>query len=406
MVNKSQGNSQTPERGFLHGLGIYTDIAANSDGESIQGTIFARFYLQSLARKLLGYKHRTNACLRVIQPMETHAEIRARGIETVKTSYGKLIKCASIWTCPICAISISETRRKELSHAITSHENNGNTIMMATYTLSHFRSDKLINTLTDLKKARRVFKSGRKWSTIKSTYGIIGSIAASEVTWGKNGWHPHIHEILFLTGHFDEKLAHSLERDLQERWIEAIGDFGRIGVKGVAFKLTASSRYTSEYVAKFGHEPAMGYDWDFSHEATKQVSKRAKNKDHASPIELLTAWGNGSKIAGDLWLEYTSAFYRKQQLVWSKGLKDLFGIADISDEQASEDGNVGYYVLAEINADIWAQLMARDRFGMVRAKMLQIGQKEGGRGIENYIEEILSEYETPEQEDVNQTRGL
>lgn len=60
-----------------------------------------------------------------------------------------------------------------------------------------------------------------------------------------------------------------------------------------------------------------------------------------TPFDLLDLSAQGQEVHGrspaKLFKEYSEAFYGKAQLSWSRGLKDLFGLRDKSDDQIIDE---------------------------------------------------------------------
>lgn len=386
--------------GFLISLGIFTKFASAWMTEDGEGGHYARFYLQSLARRCSPKGHRVKQCLRVISPMKTSAEVRIRGQEKKRASYGNLIVCASIWACPICAARISEQRKRELEIAIRRAPLKGYKAIMVTYTFSHKLKQPLIDVLAVLKGARRRFKSGRKWQALQSEYDVLGTIAATEVTWGVNGWHPHVHEIIFVGKEVIGRDSGQFEEKLKKHWIAALTAYGVYGVKDIALKVSQSDQYIADYIAKFGREPKDNGNWDMSKEVSKAPVKKARDENHATPLELLIAYGNKSNLAAQLWYEYVIAFKGKKQIIWSNGLKAYFGIGEVTDDELAIDEIEPYDVMANIDADIWSFLIKEDTNGMVRAEILKIAQNEGLEAMQNYIALVTENYNPDEAIDV------
>ncbi|GAH98956.1 unnamed protein product, partial [marine sediment metagenome] len=64
--------------------------------------------------------------------------------------------------------------------------------------------------------------SGGAWEKIKRELGIQGWCRALEVTHGANGWHPHLHVLLFLDQPLPKALRDVLEAFFDKRWSDAV----------------------------------------------------------------------------------------------------------------------------------------------------------------------------------------
>ena len=310
-----------------------------------------RWQLKATAEKLLPHERVGHVCMKWIGHNHRNGEI-------VKTSsgqhsYRKMKLCGSVWHCPLCSSRISEIRRKELSVAIGF---SGYKALLATFTLSHHSGDKLEDTLKLIQSAYDLFKSGRWYQSLTKKYRILGTIKALEVTFGENGWHPHIH-VLFIVENHD--IDHKNMRDtMRKRWLECVEKRGGWCNATNGFTLKNQDTYVQDYVAKFGKMPSKS-EWDAVAEITKAIVKKGKRKGF-TPFMLLELATRGSKVAGELFQEYARVFKGKIQLRWSNGLKKLMGIEEISDLQAAEaaDEAGSLEVVATISPSQWYNIVA------------------------------------------------
>ncbi len=241
--------------------------------------------------------------------------------------YVGLWSCGSVWACAVCATRISERRRKELSAAVMAWESRGGRVVLVTYTIRHKRGDDLGASVKGLLAARAASRSGRWAVQFKDRFGVVGSVRALEVTHGQNGWHPHLHELLFVAGGADQE---QIGAQLRERWASMVGKAGLRDVNSHGVDVQIADLSVTEYVAKFGRERS----WTEAHELTKAVTKQARSGGR-TPSELLAAatWDEDA-AARRLWVEYARTFKGKRQLCWSRGLRDELGLdAEKSDEE-------------------------------------------------------------------------
>ncbi|MGG7318268.1 hypothetical protein, partial [Klebsiella pneumoniae] len=140
---------------------------------------------------------------------------------TERAYFENVQRCGSIWDCKVCAKKITETRRKELAFAnelwksgvvlqtfdYSEYPENfigpirptweyikGHTYLI-TLTNSHNAGHSLLSQRDGQKKAMKRFFEGRKAEALMGRLGKRFHITNYEVTFGKNGWHPH-HQML------------------------------------------------------------------------------------------------------------------------------------------------------------------------------------------------------------------
>lgn len=329
-----------------------------------------KYYLMSLAKKL-SPAHRVADCRRKIIYGRQHVEVRVSP-DRKKANFANLETCSSVWDCALCGSKITEQRREELQLAIDTWSK-GNQLMLLTYTLSHMQSHKLRDTLTALTEARRAFKSGRRWQQVVRYHQIVGSISAMEVTYGDNGWHPHVHELLFIKDYLlDDGQLRRFTSTMQSHWVDVLNRKGRTALKLIGLDVQWARGKVAEYVTKFGQE-RDDTTWTAAHELAKAAVKTGRRDSSITPRELLMAYGAGDTQAGMLWQEYSQAFKGRKQMFWSKGLAELLNLPEPKgDEEIAEDLSDTPEVFAVLTASQWRKILFAEGYGEFRHELLKI----------------------------------
>lgn len=330
-----------------------------------------KYALQAAARRLLP-RERVAKCGRKPIPIFEHVEV-LREQDGSHATFGGLLTCNSVWHCARCAPKISEGRRVELQQAVT-HWTTDNQVVMLTYTLSHSILSPLEKTLAMLKDSKSAMQSGRWWKDLTSKYGIVGSITATEITLGVNGWHPHLHQLVFFQHQrLQGGTLVDLSQALKTRWAGVVARHGGTVSQSIGLDVAVSDNRVARYIAKFGHEPTKPH-WGEAAELTKANLKKA-SETSTTPQGLLWAFLSGERLAGRLWREYALAFKGKRQLVWSAGLADLLGMKEIkSDIELAKEKNDGLQVFALLTFRQWREVLAWDDHGRFRTELLALAR--------------------------------
>jgi plasmid rolling circle replication initiator protein Rep len=270
-------------------LGNTADLASRAQKAKKQKR---RYELQAAARAILPKFHRIQSCHRRAAHGATYATIESNGD---RARLANVHTCDCGYACPVCAPKIAMKHATELAAAVTAAYKKGWTVIHVTYTLSHHKGESLEKVLSSLADARRkYFLAGRGFQTISQKIGLEGSARALEVTTGDNGWHPHFHELMFLSaGVYD-----GLEADLTQRWIASLAKLGATASEDHALRIEEGSQHISEYLNKFGRLPEDGghsVEMELSHGYSKVARKEGK-----TPFALLTAAADGDEHAGAL----------------------------------------------------------------------------------------------------------
>jgi len=330
-----------------------------------------RWALQAMARELMN-DQRVAWCLRRLGfDPETRTAFRSVKVmyseHVHRAHYKNLAVCGSVWMCPLCSVKITERRRVELTSAI---EKNDFKIALVSFTLQHSAKDKLPVVLSALLDGYRYLKKNRRWKEFAGDYRLVGSVRSLETTYGKNGWHPHLHSL----GFFESGASlRGIESDFKSMWLECLEHFHRSAswLNGVDFR--SAQKDVADYISKFGHEPVdlkHPSKWTMEHELTKAPSKISRVAGGYTPLQLLASCLVGEKVqgldAGRLWQEYAKCFKGKRQLVWSRGLRKLVGLGvEESDQDIAEREVEEAKLLMMLDLWQWKIILANDARGDV-----------------------------------------
>lgn len=295
--------------------------------------------------------HRTVAC----------TWIRVADVSLVKPAkrdsyhYKGLFTCGSVHACPICASKIQERRRQEVAQAIAYAASIDRAPFMASFTFPH-RVDQPLALLLNLQQAAiKKLRESRGYVALMLRAKAAGRIRTLEVTHGKNGWHPHTHELLFL----DEKTpAAWLREELSLLWLKACAKVGlflpardsEADFSRHAVDVRAGDEGVAGYMAKMDDQSK----WGLSHELTKSSSKQGRRAG-VHPFKLAR-----ETATGHLFVEYVHAMKGQRQLVWSRGLKAAVGVEEKTDEQVAQEESAKVDDRIPISPPAWRFVLGND----------------------------------------------
>ena len=322
--------------------------------------------------KLPANVHRTVAC----------TWIRVADVSLVKPAkrdsyhYKGLATCGSVHTCPICASKIQERRRQEVAQAIAYAATISRAPFMASFTFPH-RVEQPLSLLLSLQQAAiKHMRGSRGYIALMLRAKAAGRIRNLEVTHGRNGWHPHTHELLFL----DQKTPPCwLRHELSLLWLKACckvglflperdseADFLRHSVD-----LRAGDEGVAGYMAKMDDQSK----WGLSHELTKSSSKQGRRAG-VHPFKLAN-----ETATGHLFVEYVHAMKGQRQLVWSRGLKNLVGIQDKTDEEIAQEESAKADDRIPITPPAWRFVLGND----ARWELQHAAKVGGARAVDEFL---------------------
>ena len=355
-----------------------------------------RLSAQSTAGRLLanevtprGTQWRVSGCIR----RKVGADVAVMYSPALKKAhFSGLMVCGSVWTCPPCAAKVSERRKNEVVQATDLHKSQGGGLYMITTTTSHKRSDDLGDWLARFSDARARMRRQRAYRELVQRMGLVGNVRALEVTYGDaNGWHPHEHALWLTDKPLSDARLRQLRSELFDLWRRACLAAGLPlpnRARGVNVIVMESA---AEYIAKFGREPR----WGVGSEMSKQHSKVGQAKS-MTPFDLLRRYHDGSadgshKRFGALFVVFAKAFFGKRQIVWSDGLKELFGIKHASDEEIAEEEANDAAELVRITAQQWRCVLHQK--ADVRQILLERAENGGHQAVVAFIEQLMHRHD-------------
>ncbi|MEO0961106.1 MAG: protein rep [Pseudomonadota bacterium] len=294
--------------------------------------------------------------------------------------------CGSVWMCPTCSAKIASRRADEVRELVKAHEARGRAVYMATFTIQHSAFDAAADTRALVTKAWTRMQAGKGWKGFKAFFDVMGTVRALEVTFGKNGWHPHLHVLLFTDQPLRRHTQLRMKQRLFDRWsqiVERLGGYSDVH----AFHLRRASNGTvaAEYVAK----------WGAGHEIAKGPMKDAAG---CSVWDLLKRSDNGDHLAGIHFQRYAEAFKGARHLTYSRGLRERYDLRhpqedlDLAldgeeggervDPETGEVMNTEAGCLYTVDSVRWAFVLKLKATGL----LLDIARDEGREGVERWFD--------------------
>lgn len=226
-------------------------------------------------------------------------ELVIRDYKTERRAWWEgVLSCGRQFACPVCAARRAAQRKDEIRRL--RGDSNGRW-QMVTLTMQHNASQSLDPLLDKLMQSWRTIRTRRSVRDLFDSH-ITASIRAVEVTFGKNGWHPHIH-LLLRTSHWTDADRAILERE----WLSVVD--GKPGVSVVwSTPFAGSDVERACYLAKLGAELAgLGKEPKSGNLSPWHIARRALSDErHAR-----------------LWVEYQEAMRGRRILEFDERAKAM-----------------------------------------------------------------------------------
>lgn len=298
---------------------------------------------------------------------ERHGRNIFRGLET----------CGSVWTCPVCAVKVTEARREELKTLLDRHLGAGGRAAMFTFTVPHHAFSRLDELLHIVRNTWRKVKQGRAWKQACERFGWFGDVRALEVTHGENGWHPHLHVLVCFCPWADEADIDGLAVWMFTRWQRFVEKAG--------LGLCSRSAFSVERVTDGDSAGAYVQKWGAAEELTRAHTKKAKAG--RTPWQILDDLATfGRECDYRLFKQYAEAFRCSRQLTWSRNFrKSYLPKVEITDEELAAEEITPETLLNEcvvgITREVWAVIARR----ALQGPLLDAADSEGLLGVIQFL---------------------
>jgi len=243
----------------------------------------------------------------------------------------------------------------------------GYQVQLLTLTVPHTIHQSAKTVVSSLAAARSHWKNSRAYKAHKAASGWLGEIWAYEVTYGANGWHAHCHALVFSKNPNLESLRPQWTASVEKQGL------GKVNRRGFDVRDYEGSR---DYVGKWGLEL----------ELTRGDLKKSR-KGGATPFYLLEQAMKGDCQSGRLFVEYSHAFHGRPQLLWSDGLKDALGVADLDDYELADLPEIDPKLPHEtwfVSSDDWRVVLGKN----LRGELLYYAAKYGQVGVDVLINRV------------------
>lgn len=276
--------------------------------------------------------------------------------------FGGLMTCGSVWACPECSVKVTHRRASDIAQAVQKWEASGGRVALVTLTMRHKKSDPLADLWAGQSSAwqavtmgnsvrrsgwyadadaagtptqRIVAKGSRRGQAV--TENRIHYVKCVEVTHGANGWHVHVHALVFLRADAD---LDALGKSMFSRWrarLQNLGLRAPIASKGGldARWMRDADEAVATYLTKGNYADAHAAHLRAGYEVAGGSLKSARGQN-VSPWVLLQRAVD--RADWRLWHEFEQGSKGRHQLTWSNGFRDVLGLgADASDEEIAAE---------------------------------------------------------------------
>ena len=278
-----------------------------------------------------------------------------------RAGYGGLTSCGSVWCCPVCAAKIAGERQDEIASAVREWQARGHTVAMVTLTNRHRRGQSLRSLWDGNTKAWHAVTSGGSWRREQGRYDVQGWCRVVEVTVGANGWHVHVHALLFLRG--DCRVdPRGLGAQMFGRWADALDKaglaaplmhLGGLDVRVLGGDVSVLGAYFAKAVYRGSADDGEAARLAMEIARGDLKDARLGNRTPFRVLRDIELHGDADDLA--TWHEWERTSKGRRQLTWSKGLRAdlLAGVVERTDEEVADADDVRGEPVLYVKANAW-----------------------------------------------------
>jgi hypothetical protein len=331
--------------------------------------------------------------------------------------FAGLVSCGRVWLCPVCNAKVMAVRAIEIGLILAWASAEGYQVIWGSLTVRHNAASDLGDLLRIQREAWRLLVSSKPWRNASSTstvahvhtlacgpvcerkretillpqLGRVGYIRAAELTIGANGWHPHIHPLIFVKG--SRELAEKIAQQTVDGWVIGVGLAGGEAEGYGAQQLKVINPEDSwELIA--GYMTKQTYD--HSKMALEAVWSQGK-KGRGRALETVAHWDLLARIeTGDMdvidrWYQLEDAIPGHRMLSMSRGLRSFAHVADEVDDETIAAQEVGSSTddVCFISPDGWRGIRDRPE---VLGQLLEVLAASGWPGLRVLLEFYQVDY--------------
>lgn len=248
--------------------------------------------------------------------------------------------CGSVWSCPVCAMREAVKRGREIAQALDWADENAYTTIMLTFTARHHNRMALADFKSQFKTAYRAMTQSREWRRIKKIMALDYGIRATEITYGKHGWHYHYHLLFFVKNEVLAKLDTDAlaewQSEIESAWLHQLARVGLSGIGEYAFDVRFDGNVGDHYLAKLGLSTSD--TTDSRHELSGYSNKGGKGATVWDILRRSQPGQPGASRWAARYVEYVEAMQGDNWINWSPGFKEIVGVdgAEVDDHLLEE----------------------------------------------------------------------
>lgn len=290
------------------------------------------------------------------------------------------VLCRSPHACPVCSPTLRAEAAAELRRVVLAARAQGHDVYMLTLTVRHTAEDDLALLKSLVTDAWGYLTYGAKWRRLRSHLRLIGSVRSLETTYGRCGWHPHLHVLLVTrangAGASKEDLAAQRVVQLEAAWLRA--------VEHALVEQEISPEERPQYLPAPGRAATLvevAGTGDYAMKGSDIPLSADSDGDSRSVWQIMRGAATGDANDQRLWKEYAEAIKGQHLLPGLAALKKALRVVEERIEQPSPPSSL----VAEVPAPLYNRLL------MIEGAVGRVERAAAESGLEGVAAAVVGE---------------
>lgn len=264
-----------------------------------------------------------------------------------RVSFMGYCRCSSAWACPLCTPRNRRRRSELLAADLIGAVVAGRGLVFLTFTLPHDQGTDLGRLFGAVTRAWNDVRNDRAVRAFFGEYGVDFA-RCTEVTWGVNGFHPHLHVAVVLAEPLTREQVQELRRICFAPWCRSVERSGfrppkfKFGVHAInCLRDVVDPGAIGRYLAKIQ---------GLANEMTR-MDRKTRGKT-IGPFEVLRRAADGDPQMAAVWHDYEQGTKGKRAMTFSETWRERVSSLDHgSDEELS---------VPDVSCAEWVGMLAND----------------------------------------------
>lgn len=296
-------------------------------------------------------------------------------------------RCGLRHACADCAQHGLAARAVQVRSDVDVWLRSGRSVISVTFTVPHSRRDRLAKLRRWLEAATTAaVRKGRPARRIQNEYEVVAVDRTTETVWSEtDGWHPHVHLLLYIDRMLTDEEVEALAEDLTSAYLTALGNASALVSRltawaaqkvAVEVRQVTSAKGAATYLTKAPVENGR---------ATGQFAVLASLREHRQSCEQASGCGTCRRLVA-IWQEFVGESRNSPRFTAPKNFERVLRERGLAREEVARKEPEPTRDICRVAGEAWDLAVRYSATESLRAASL-----EGGlQGVRRVVGHLLA----------------